>query len=170
MLADAATNTLWTCQLTPVPGATPVKRHTALRGFRSLHWRPKASLEPAWRQQHLQRFLDRTGQGALHQRHRQQQNLQAASRCFHCRTIPGRSRALRHRRDHLPGRHAVCEQCVLEQSLPYPGGRRRQGRAACRYLDGSARERAGWHARSQWQATRCREWQRQDFRYYCQWR
>ena len=33
MLADGATNTLWTCQLTPVPGATPVKRHTALRGF-----------------------------------------------------------------------------------------------------------------------------------------
>ena len=33
MLADAANNTLWTCQLTPVPGATPVKRHTALRGF-----------------------------------------------------------------------------------------------------------------------------------------
>jgi hypothetical protein len=33
MLADAATNTLWTCQLTPVPGSTPVKRHSALRGF-----------------------------------------------------------------------------------------------------------------------------------------
>jgi hypothetical protein len=33
MLADGATNTLWTCQLTPVPGTTPVKRHTALRGF-----------------------------------------------------------------------------------------------------------------------------------------
>src|ERR1700683_3602480 len=33
MLADAGTKTLWTCQLTPVPGATPVKRHTALRGF-----------------------------------------------------------------------------------------------------------------------------------------
>jgi hypothetical protein len=33
MLADAATNTLWTCQLTPVPDSTPVKRHTALRGF-----------------------------------------------------------------------------------------------------------------------------------------
>ena len=33
MLADAANNTLWTCQLTPVPGTTPVKRHTALRGF-----------------------------------------------------------------------------------------------------------------------------------------
>jgi sugar lactone lactonase YvrE len=26
-------NTLWTCQLTPVPGVTPVQRHTALRGF-----------------------------------------------------------------------------------------------------------------------------------------
>jgi sugar lactone lactonase YvrE len=33
MLADPATNTLWTCQLTPVPGSTPQKRHTALRGF-----------------------------------------------------------------------------------------------------------------------------------------
>lgn len=33
MLADASTNTLWTCQLTPVPGTTPMKRHTALRGF-----------------------------------------------------------------------------------------------------------------------------------------
>jgi hypothetical protein len=33
MLADAASNTLWTCQLTPVPDTKPVKRHTALRGF-----------------------------------------------------------------------------------------------------------------------------------------
>jgi hypothetical protein len=33
MLADATSNTLWTCQLTPVPGATPVRRHTSLRGF-----------------------------------------------------------------------------------------------------------------------------------------
>ncbi len=32
-LADAATNTLWTCQLTPTPGVTPPQRHTALRGF-----------------------------------------------------------------------------------------------------------------------------------------
>ena len=33
MLADAASNTLWTCQLTPVPDTAPVQRHTALRGF-----------------------------------------------------------------------------------------------------------------------------------------
>ena len=33
MLADASTNTLWTCQLTPVPDTTPVQRHTALRSF-----------------------------------------------------------------------------------------------------------------------------------------
>src|ERR1700683_4933448 len=31
MLADG--NTLWTCQLTPVPGTRPAQRHTALRGF-----------------------------------------------------------------------------------------------------------------------------------------
>jgi hypothetical protein len=33
MLADAATNTLWTCQLTPVPDSKPPARHTALRSF-----------------------------------------------------------------------------------------------------------------------------------------
>ena len=33
MLADASTNTLWACQLTPVPGTTPAKRHTTLRSF-----------------------------------------------------------------------------------------------------------------------------------------
>lgn len=33
MLADVSSNTLWTCQLTPVPNTTPVQRHTALRGF-----------------------------------------------------------------------------------------------------------------------------------------
>jgi hypothetical protein len=33
MLADGATSTLWTCQLTPVPDTKPPKRHTALRGF-----------------------------------------------------------------------------------------------------------------------------------------
>ena len=33
MLADGATNTLWTCQLTPVPNSTPARRQTALRSF-----------------------------------------------------------------------------------------------------------------------------------------
>jgi hypothetical protein len=33
ILADAASNMLWTCQLTPVADTRPVKRKTALRGF-----------------------------------------------------------------------------------------------------------------------------------------
>ena len=33
MLADAANNTLWTCELTPVPNTTPARKHTALRSF-----------------------------------------------------------------------------------------------------------------------------------------
>jgi hypothetical protein len=33
MLADPSTNTLWTCQLTPVPETKPVQRHTAVRSF-----------------------------------------------------------------------------------------------------------------------------------------
>ena len=32
-LTDAATGTLWTCQLTPVPGTSPAARHTSLHGF-----------------------------------------------------------------------------------------------------------------------------------------
>src|SRR6204780_253316 len=41
MLADAPSNTLWTCQLTPVPDSTPVRRHTALRGFNLSTGAPK---------------------------------------------------------------------------------------------------------------------------------
>jgi hypothetical protein len=41
MLADAATSTLWTCQLTPVPGTTPPQRHTALRSFDLTSGAPK---------------------------------------------------------------------------------------------------------------------------------
>ena len=41
MLADAATNTLWTCQLTPVPNTTPPQRHTALRSFDLTNGTPK---------------------------------------------------------------------------------------------------------------------------------
>jgi len=41
MLADGATGTLWTCQLTPVPGSTPAKRHTALRSFDLATGKPK---------------------------------------------------------------------------------------------------------------------------------
>jgi len=33
VLADPASKTLWACQLTPLPGTTPARRHTALRGF-----------------------------------------------------------------------------------------------------------------------------------------
>lgn len=33
VLADASTNTLWACQLTPIPDSTPMRRHTVLRGF-----------------------------------------------------------------------------------------------------------------------------------------
>lgn len=32
-LADPASGTLWSCQLTPVPGTSPPARHTILRGF-----------------------------------------------------------------------------------------------------------------------------------------
>jgi hypothetical protein len=40
MLADAPTHTLWTCQLTPVPG-TSGQRHTALRSFDLSTGKPK---------------------------------------------------------------------------------------------------------------------------------
>ena len=43
VLADPATNTLWTCQLTPVAAATPARRTTALRGFDLKSGAPKLS-------------------------------------------------------------------------------------------------------------------------------
>jgi streptogramin lyase len=33
VLADTSSMTLWACQLTPVPGTTPARLHSALRGF-----------------------------------------------------------------------------------------------------------------------------------------
>jgi sugar lactone lactonase YvrE len=33
VLSDASSNTLWTCQLTPVPNTTPAQRHTTLRSY-----------------------------------------------------------------------------------------------------------------------------------------
>src|SRR6202453_4493768 len=41
MLADASTNTLWTCQLTTVPGNTPGPRPPALRSFNLESGAPK---------------------------------------------------------------------------------------------------------------------------------
>jgi hypothetical protein len=41
MLADGSTNTLWTCQLTPVPNTNPPQRHTTLRSFDLASGAPK---------------------------------------------------------------------------------------------------------------------------------
>ncbi len=41
MLADASNQTLWACQLTPVPNTAPVRRHTTLRGFDLASGTPK---------------------------------------------------------------------------------------------------------------------------------
>lgn len=45
MLADASTNTLWTCQLTPVPNKTPAQRRSALRSFDLTTGAPKIRWE-----------------------------------------------------------------------------------------------------------------------------
>jgi hypothetical protein len=41
MLADASSKTLWTCQVGPVPGTTPVQHRSALRGFDLFTGAPK---------------------------------------------------------------------------------------------------------------------------------
>ncbi len=48
MLADAATNTLWTCQLTPGAGHDAGEASDCPEELRSFHRRSKAALEPAW--------------------------------------------------------------------------------------------------------------------------
>ena len=54
MLADAAGNRIWTCQLTPVPDTIPVKGHAPPRGFHLSTGGVKASMESARRKRHLQ--------------------------------------------------------------------------------------------------------------------
>ena len=164
MLADAANNTLWACQLTPVPGAMPVKRHTALRGFdlttgaEKLRWNLPGenstcndfSLGPD-----KALYISDTANSRIYK-------------------LPaGATSAELFLEDHalygidgitfLDGTLYVtmCSRTISTESrwtLPARG-------TAGRYLDGSAGEGTGWHARSQWQAT-CWRWQRQDFRYY----
>jgi len=41
VLADGPSNTLWACQLTPVPDATPARKHAVLRGFDLVTGAPK---------------------------------------------------------------------------------------------------------------------------------
>ncbi len=94
--------------------------------FRSHHRRAEDPLEPARRQQCLQRFHDRTGQGALHYRHHPRQNLQAAGRSVHRGTLPRASHADGRRWHHLSRWHALCEQRDLQQALPHPRRCRRQ--------------------------------------------
>ena len=113
MLADAATNTLWTCQLTPVPGTTPAQRHTALRSFDLTTGAPKIRWNLPGDNSICNDFAIGPDKALYISRHHQQQNLQAAGRRFDCRTFPGASRSLWHRRHHVSERHALCEQRVF---------------------------------------------------------
>ena len=122
MLADAAANTLWTCQLTPVPGTAPVKRHTALRGFdlstgaQKLRW-----------------------------------NLPGDnSTCNDFAVGPDKalyiSDTANSRIYKLPAGASTAELFLEDRALYGIDGITFLNGT----LDGSARERAGWHAPSQW--------------------
>ena len=163
MLADAASGTVWACELTPVPGVTPVQRHTGCaastwpRGRRNCAGPCPATTPPAM-----------ISPSAPTMRSISPTPPMAASiawrRAPRRRAVPGEPCADRHRRHHLPGRRALCEQCLLQQSLSHPGGCRRASRAR-RWISGwTAGQGAGRHARGQRQAVPGREWQRQDRR------
>ncbi len=123
MLADAATNTLWACQLTPVPGTTPVKRHTALRGFdlstgaQKLRWNLPGdnstcndfSIGP---DQAL--YISDTANGKIY---KLSAGATTAELFLEDRTLNGVDGIT------FFGRHTLREQCDLQQALPYPGGR-----------------------------------------------
>ena len=166
MLADAATNTLWTCQLTPLPDVTPVKRHTALRGFdlstgaQKLRWNLPGenstcndfSIGPD-----KALYISDTANSKIYK-------LPAGGSTAELfledaatlRGIDGIT--------FLNGTLYVNN--VISSKLyrvPVNAGKAGQPVEIC---SGSAREGAGWDARGQWQAAACGEWQRQDFRGY----
>ena len=149
MLADASTNTLWTCQLTPVPNTTPPAAAYRAAKLRSHDWRAEDPLESARRQQCLQRFHDWTGQGALHHGHDSRQNLPAAGWRLHRGALSGASDAQGRRWHYLPRWRALREQRDLQQALSHSRRCHWQTGNAGRYLDGPAGKRAGWHARGE---------------------
>ena len=94
MLADASSNTLWTCQLTPVPGTTPVQRHTALRGFDLATGAPKIRWNLPGDNSTCNDFAIGPDKALYITDTGNEQNLQAAGRRVHRRTVPGGPRAL----------------------------------------------------------------------------
>ena len=149
MLADAASNTLWTCQLTPVPNTTPAQRHTALRSFDLTTGAPKIRWNLPGDNNVCNDFvigpdkalyITDTIPGRIF---RLPAGASTAELYLEHATLQGR------RWHHLPGWHALCEQRDLQQALPHPRRCRRQTGDACRYLDGPAGKRAGWHACSE---------------------
>ena len=163
-------NTLWTCQLTPVPGTTPVQRHTALRSFDLSTGAPKIR----W---NLPGDNSTCNDFAIGPDKALYITDTANSKIY--KLPAGASTAelfLEHRALYgidgitfLDGTLYVNN--VFSNNLyRIPVDAAGKAGTACRYLDGPAGERAGWHARRQRQAARRREWQRQDFRHHRQWR
>jgi hypothetical protein len=148
MLADASTNTLWTCQLTPVPGSKPPQRHTALRGFdlstgaQKLRWNlpgdssvcNDSSVGPD-----KALYITDTINSKIYKLPAGGSNAELFLEDRALYGIDGIT--------FLDGTLYVNN--VFSNNLPYPGGCKRQSRTTRRHVDGSARERAGWHARSQ---------------------
>ncbi len=170
MLADAATNTLWTCQLTPVPNTTPPQRHTALRSFdltsgaAKIRWNlpgdnnvcndftigPDKAL-----------YITDTIPGRI---------FRLPAGASDRGALPGSSDASRGRWHHLPGWHALCKQRNLQQALSHSRRCDGQTGSTCRHLDGSTSTRTRWHACRERKAYRRRECQWQNFRSHRQWR
>ena len=81
MLADAVYQHVVDLPANPGAGHDAGAAAHRAEGLRSRHRRAEDPLEPAGRQQYLQRFRDRTGQGALHHRHR------ATAKSTSCRPV-----------------------------------------------------------------------------------
>ncbi len=96
MLADAASKTLWTCQLTPVPGTAPAKRHTALRGFDLSTGEPKLRWNLPGENSTCNDFSLGPDKALYISDTANSKIYKLPAWCFHGRTISGRSRPLRH--------------------------------------------------------------------------
>ena len=145
-LADAATKTLWTCQLTPVGDTKPPKRHTALRGFdlstgaEKLRWNlpgENSTCNDFSMGPDKALYITDTANGKIY---KLPAGASTAELFLEDRVLSGIDGIT-----FLNGTLYV--NSVLEQALPHPDGCCGQGRATCRDHAGSAGERAGWDAR-----------------------
>ena len=168
MLADASSNTLWTCQLTPVPKSKPERHHTSLRSFVLATGAPKIRWNLPGDDSLCNDFT-----------------IGPDKALYITDTIPGRifrlpagasAAKLYLEQETLRGVDGITflngtlyvNNVIFNKLYRIPVDAEGKPGEPVDILDGPAGKRAGWHACGEREANPSGEWQRQNFCPHCE--